>query len=137
MKTYYFVFCKEDLLLEKTADGGYTIPLQEEPPIAEKPWTHIMNITPMEDGTEVRTYRIDSPITDDERYEMCGLRQSYYHLPKNLYPGTAVLGSEHEILWRLWCSDAYGYRYLQEMYGMREGDMATAGNGCHRLDSQR
>ena len=24
-KTYYFVFCKEDLLLEKTADGGYTI----------------------------------------------------------------------------------------------------------------
>ena len=35
MKTYYFVFCKEDLLLEKTADGGYTIPLQEEPPIAE------------------------------------------------------------------------------------------------------
>ena len=85
MKTYYFVFCKEDLLLEKTADGGYTIPLQEKPPIAEKPWTHIMNITPMEDGTEVKTYRIDSPITDDERYEMCGLRQSYYHLPKNLY----------------------------------------------------
>lgn len=85
MKTYYFVFCKEDLLLEKTADGGYTIPLQEEPPIAEKPWTHIMNITPMEDGTEVKTYRIDSPITDDERYEMCGLRQSYYYLPKNLY----------------------------------------------------
>ena len=28
-KTYYFVFCKEDLLLEKTADGGYTIPYQE------------------------------------------------------------------------------------------------------------
>ena len=111
MKTYYFVFCKEDLLLEKTADGGYTIPLQEEPPIAEKPWTHIMNITPMEDGTEVRTYRIDSPITDDERYEMCGLRQSYYHLPKNLY---LKAGKCQELLY--W--------------------MATAGNGCHRLDSQ-
>ena len=30
MKQYYFVFCKEDLLLEKCADGSYTIPLQEE-----------------------------------------------------------------------------------------------------------
>ena len=74
MKTYYFVFCKEDLLLEKTPDGGYTIPLQEEPPTAVKPWTNIMNITPL-DGVEVKTYRIDAPITDDERYEMCGLRQ--------------------------------------------------------------
>jgi len=27
MKRYYFVFCKEDLLLEQTADGTYTIPL--------------------------------------------------------------------------------------------------------------
>ena len=28
---YFFVFCKEDLLLEKTAEG-YTIPLLEETP---------------------------------------------------------------------------------------------------------
>lgn len=84
MKTYYFVFCKEDLLLEKTSDGGYTIPLQEEPPTAVKPWTNIMNITPL-DGVEVKTYRIDAPITDDDRYEMCGLRQSYYKLSRPLY----------------------------------------------------
>ena len=32
MKKYYFVFCKEDLLLEKLPDGTYTIPLQEEAP---------------------------------------------------------------------------------------------------------
>ena len=59
MKTYFFVFCKEDLLLERTADGSFTIPLQEEPPTEVKPWTHVMNITPMADGTEVKTYRID------------------------------------------------------------------------------
>ena len=76
MKKYFFVFCKEDLLLEKKADGGYTIPLHEEPPVEVKPWTHVMNITPMEDGTQVNTFRIDAPVTDDERYEMCGLRQS-------------------------------------------------------------
>ena len=82
---YYFVFCKEDLLLEKTAEGDYTIPLCEEPPTEVKPWTHLMNITPMDDGTPVVTYRIESPLTDDERYEMCGLRQSFYRLTRPLY----------------------------------------------------
>ena len=85
MKRYYFVFCKEDLLILKTAEGGYTIPLCNEPPTEVKPWTHLMNITPMDDGTPVVTYRIESPITDDQCYEMCGLRQSYYKLEKHLY----------------------------------------------------
>ena len=85
MKQYYYVFCKEDLLLEKTPDGGYTIPLQEEPPTEVKPWTNVMNITPMADGTPVKTYRIDAPVTGDSRYEMCGLRQSYYKLERPLY----------------------------------------------------
>ena len=84
-KKYFFVFCKEDLLLEKTSDGSYTIPCGEEPPTEVKPWTHVMNITPMDDGTEIRTYRIDSPVTDSGRYEMCGLRQSFYQLPEPLY----------------------------------------------------
>ena len=82
---YYFVFCKEDLLLEKKADGSYTIPYQEEPPTEVKAWTNILNITPMDDGSEVKTYRIDTPITGIGKYEMCGLRQSYYKLPKSLY----------------------------------------------------
>ena len=90
---YYFVFCKEDLLLEKTADGGYTIPFQYEPPTAVKPWTHQMDITPMDDGTPVVTYRVDNvpdevinPKSVNHRsYEMCGLRQSYYKLSRPLY----------------------------------------------------
>jgi NAD+ diphosphatase len=81
---YYFVFCKEDLLLEKTADGGYTIPCQEEPPIEMKPWTHQMDISPMKDGTPVVTYRIDTP-DQNTNLEPCPLRQSYYKLPRELY----------------------------------------------------
>ena len=69
MKKYFFVFCKEDLLLEKCADGSYTIPLQEDAPTEVKPWTNVMNITPLE-GVEVKTYRIDAPLVGDERYEM-------------------------------------------------------------------
>ena len=51
--TYWFIFCKTDLLLQKQADGSYTSPCSEESPIALKPWTHVLNISPMEDGTEV------------------------------------------------------------------------------------
>lgn len=86
MKKYYFVFCKDDLLLEKQADGSFTIPCQEEPPTEIKPWTTILNITPLGD-TEVKSYSIDAPIagTADSPYEMCPLRQSYYRLTEELY----------------------------------------------------
>ena len=102
MKSYYFVFCREDLLLLKTAEGGYTIPLCEEPPTEVKPWTHLMNITPMADGTPVVAYRVDKPIETirsasllgaskncqlaaADSFEMVGLRQSFYKLEKPLY----------------------------------------------------
>lgn len=39
----------------------------------------------MADGTEVRTYTIPEPITGDDKLEMCGLRQSYYKLSRELY----------------------------------------------------
>ena len=35
--TYWFIFCKTDLLLQKQADGSYTIPCSEESPIELKP----------------------------------------------------------------------------------------------------
>lgn len=84
MKTYYFVFCKDNLMLERRTNGSYTIPLQEEPPIEVKPWTTIINIA-SQDDIEAKAYNIDSPVTADDRYEMCPLRQSYYKLPEALY----------------------------------------------------
>ena len=84
MNKYYFVFCKGDIMLEKLADGSYTIPCQEDTPTKVFPWTNILNVTPLGD-TEVKTYRIDSPVTDNPRFEMCGLRPSYYKLSPELY----------------------------------------------------
>ncbi len=72
----YFVFCQSDLVLQKTNDG-YQIP--EEAPTSTKPWTTVMDI----DGA--KAYRIDQPITNSDRYEMCGLRQSYYKLSEADY----------------------------------------------------
>lgn len=44
----------------------------------------MMNVSPLGD-TAVCTYSIDHPVTDNPRYEMCGLRQSYYKITKELY----------------------------------------------------
>lgn len=84
MESLYFVFCKGDILLEKQPDGTYTIPLQEEPPTETKEWTKVMPLGEM-DGHAVKTYRIDAPVTGDDRYEMCPLRKSYYKLSRPLY----------------------------------------------------
>lgn len=83
----YFVFCQSDLVLEKTPDG-YRIPT--EMPVEPKPWTTVMNV----DGE--KAYRIDQPLMDHPRYEMCGLRQSYYKLTAEEY-GKA--GKCHELLY--------------------------------------
>ena len=99
-KSFYFVFCKDELLLEKRADGTFTIPCQEEPPTEVKPWTTVLNITPLGD-TEVKSYSIDAPVVSQPsnlnpqisnlnpqispQYEMCPLRQSWYRLPEQLY----------------------------------------------------
>lgn len=72
----YFVFCQSDIVLEKTPDG-YQIPT--EMPTELKPWTTVMNV----DGE--KAYRIDQPLLEDPRYEMCGLRQSYYKLSQADY----------------------------------------------------
>lgn len=84
MDKFYFIFCNGDIMLEKREDGTYTIPCQEEPPTEIHPGMNIMNVTPA-DGQEVRTYAIDEPVTTNPRYEMCGLRASYYKLPEELY----------------------------------------------------
>ena len=82
MGKYYFVFCKDDILLQQRPDGTFTIPLQEEPPTEVKPWNHLMHVSPMADGTEVIAYRIDNPVT---HLHPVSLRQSYYKLDRPLY----------------------------------------------------
>lgn len=83
----YYVFCQSDLVLERVGDH-YQIP--QEPPTEVKSWTTVMNV----DGA--KAYRIDTPVTDSERYEMCGLRQSYYKLPEADY---LKAGKCHELLY--------------------------------------
>lgn len=82
MESYYFVFYKGELMLRQQTDGTYTIPLCEEPPTEVKPWTSILNITPLDD-TPVKAYETET--IPEAGVEYCALRQSYYKLPEALY----------------------------------------------------
>lgn len=82
--THWYVFCKDDLLLEKDKNGNVSVPFQTEPPVALKPWTRVHHLT-MSDGEVVGCYSIDMPPTSDSRYEMCGLRRSYAILSEEEY----------------------------------------------------
>lgn len=94
MKIYWFVFCKSDLLLER--DGNkLTVPLYEEPPTIVKPWQTVHEM-PSTDGIPVRTYAIDRPVIGNGKWEMCGLRKSYYQLSPEHY---LMAGKCHEILY--------------------------------------
>ena len=80
MKRYYFVFCKDSLLLEQHPDGTCTVPCREEPPTPLKAWTTVLTVEPL-DGIEVSTYRCEP----QEGLLFMPLRQTYYQLPLPLY----------------------------------------------------
>lgn len=90
---YYFIFCKTDLVLQELPDGTFTVPNSEAPPIHLNEWQTLHNITPMDDGTAVKTVMIDDPSQINDRtesfkdadFEFCPLRKSYYKLSKELY----------------------------------------------------
>lgn len=94
--TYWFVFYKDNLLLEKAGNESFTIPLQENPPIAATESTHVLTVAPMPDGTEVKTFRVDSPLPDGQYFTMCNLRKSYYKITPGLYQKA---GKCHELLY--------------------------------------
>ena len=95
--TYWFVFCKDSLLLERKEDGSYMIPCGPKSPVKTQPWTNILNVSPFEDGHQVKAFAISEPIQDDSgRYEMCGLRPSFYKIPNEFY---LKAGKCHELLY--------------------------------------
>lgn len=100
--TYWFVFHKDNLLLEKVPGGTFTIPYQEEPPVATSSDSHILVVVPMPDGSEVRTFCIDAAVQENEKYEMCNLRKSYYKIEPAFYQKA---GKCHELLY--WDSNTH------------------------------
>lgn len=82
---HWFIFYKTQLLIQQQADGTYTVPTSEEPPITLKEWNYAHKITPLlDDGIEIRAVMLDSMPSIDG-YELCDLRASFYKLPYDIY----------------------------------------------------
>ena len=81
---YWFIFYQDSIVMQQLPDGTCTIPYTAEPPVALGPESHILTISPMDDGTPVRAYSIGTPLSPGQPYITCRLRQSYYHLPTHL-----------------------------------------------------
>lgn len=102
MKNYWFIFCKTELLLQKTANGQYTIPYDEKPPVEVKEWMtiHQVDVPPhlaSDEGiASVKALRIDIPVANHPDYEMCGLRASFEKIPRHLY---LIAGKCQEIIY--------------------------------------
>lgn len=102
---YWFIFNHHDLLLQRTSEGGYTVPFGEECPIRLNGGDEILKVSPNLNGAEVRT--VDTKATDEifkdnndaygnQNFEMCDLRASFYKLSKDFY---LKAGKCHELLW--------------------------------------
>lgn len=93
-QSWWFIFYKDQLLLEKKEDGIYAIPCGESSPIVIKEKTTVHNITTLE-GRNCKAFSLSSPIEESEQWIMIGLRASYEYLPLSHYQ---TAGKAHEIL---------------------------------------
>lgn len=93
--TYWFVFHKDNVLLKKAGNESFSIPFQENPPVATSENTNVLTINPMSNGSEVKAFRIETPVPEDQNFVMCNLRKSYYKLTPELYQKA---GKCHELL---------------------------------------
>ena len=93
-QSWWFIFYKDQLLLEKKNDGTYAIPYENHSPVTIKENTTVHNVATLE-GKSCKTFSLPSPVEESEKYIMTGLRASYDYLP-SLHYQTA--GKAHEIL---------------------------------------
>ena len=92
-KRYWFIFCNDQLLLEKTKDG-YRVPYQKEAPIPLSEWTRVHELA-LFDEQPFYAYSIDKPIVENEVYAMFGLRASFDMIPHTMY---LMAGKAQEII---------------------------------------
>lgn len=75
----WFVFCNDELLLEKN-NGVYSIPHGATPPVTPPTSTTIHTIL-TKDGTTCKAFTLTKPVEETDRYVMTGLRASYDLIP--------------------------------------------------------
>ena len=90
----WFIFYKDQLLLEKIESEKYTVPYGNTSPIPLPPHTNTHEITTPE-NERCKAFAVNSPFEETERYTMVGLRASYDLIPFGQY---RIAGKAREIL---------------------------------------
>lgn len=94
-QSWWFVFYKDELLLEKQENGGaFAIPYGEVSPIPIKEKTTIHDIATLE-GSICKAFSISQPVDESDKYIMVGLRASYDCLPLAHHQ---IAGKAHQII---------------------------------------
>lgn len=93
-QSWWFVFYKDQLLLEKKENDKFALPFGELSPQVINEKTTVHDITILEDKG-CKAFSLPHPVDESERYVMIGLRASYEFLPLTHYQAA---GKAHEIL---------------------------------------
>lgn len=78
---YWFVFYKDELLLEKKENGTFAVPCREVPPIMIKEKITVHDITRLA-GKNCKAFSVSQPIEETEQYALVEL-QSRSRIPRN------------------------------------------------------
>ena len=88
MRTIWACLCAGDILLRREgADGAFSLPYGDEPPVALQPWSNITTLKDLSLNSEIalRVVRLDKPVVGVESLEMMGLRKSHAVLSAEEY----------------------------------------------------
>ena len=80
MYLYWYIFYKDQLLLQKKTDG-YAIPFMTDAPVAV---VRSFSVE-MQDGTKAMAAFTDVPLAETENYRLIGLRASFDYLDRYFY----------------------------------------------------
>ena len=75
-QSWWFIFYKDQLLLEKKEDGIYAIPCGESSPIVIKEKTTVHNITTLEERN-CKAFSLSSPIEESEQWIMIEIGRAH------------------------------------------------------------
>lgn len=89
------VFFKDNLLMQKHADGTCNLPTGEQLPAAPAKGQTVHRVT-LPTGQQVYTFAIDYPVTETDKWIMTGLHASFDYLPLEEYKAA---GKAYQILY--------------------------------------
>ena len=93
----WLCFCAGDILLRREgADGAFSLPIGDEPPVTLKPWNVVTRLEMKDSSFILVIVRLDNPVVGINGLEMMGLRKTHAVLSDEDYQ---LAGKAAELLY--------------------------------------